>query len=399
MPDYNPDIQPETWNALNASFPNPHLLQTWEWGEVKARAGWEPIPMIWREKEGEVRSQVVAMGMILQRTLPVGGFAARLRVLYVPKGPLLMDWGDSTQRRRVLRDLKTLARRRGAIFIKIDPDVCLGTGIPGTSDEMEIAEGQALVADLLAHGWHFSDEQIQFRNTVMIDLTPSEDALLARMKQKTRYNIRLSMRKGVTVRTGTQADFGMLYRMYAETALRDGFIIRDEGYYRAVWEKFMRTRTTSHSTDNSSRLVASGGRKSPENEVLVAEVDGKPVAALIVYRFARKAWYLYGMSQRLHREKMPNYALQWEAMRRAKAAGCLEYDLWGAPDEFNESDSMWGVYRFKEGLGGKLVRHVGAWDLPVRPIYYRLYTEILPRLLGLMRYRGKAHTRRSIGES
>lgn len=398
MPDKNLDIQPGTWNALNASLPNPHILQTWEWGQVKARSGWEPIPLIWREKEGEVRSQVVAMALVLQRTIPVGGFAARLRVLYVPKGPLLMDWSDLVLRGRVLNDLHTLARRRGAIFIKIDPDVRLGTGIPSTSDVKENSEGQAVVADLRAHGWHFSDEQIQFRNTMIIDLTPSEDTLLAGMKQKTRYNIRLAWRKGVNVRTGTQADFGMLYQMYAETALRDGFTIRDEGYYRVAWKKFLRTGNTSDSTDNSS-MVASKGQKSPENEVLVAEIESNPVAALIVYRFAGKAWYLYGMSLRVHREKMPNYALQWEAMRRAKAAGCLEYDLWGAPEKFNKSDSMWGVYRFKKGLGGTLVRHIGAWDLPVRPVYYRLYTEVLPRFLDLMRYRGKVRTRKVIGES
>jgi lipid II:glycine glycyltransferase (peptidoglycan interpeptide bridge formation enzyme) len=126
-------------------------------------------------------------------------------------------------------------------------------------------------------------------------------------------------------------------------------------------------------------------------------VSGEAVAALFVFYFVDKAWYLFGMSRDAHREKMPNHLLQWEAIRRAKAVGCRMYDLWGAPDEFVESDPLWGVYRFKEGLGGELVRHLGAWDLPLRPFYYRLYTQTLPRLLDLMRSRGRERTRQTLG--
>jgi lipid II:glycine glycyltransferase (peptidoglycan interpeptide bridge formation enzyme) len=102
------------------------------------------------------------------------------------------------------------------------------------------------------------------------------------------------------------------------------------------------------------------------------------------------------MSKDAHREKMPSYALQWEAIQRAREAGCQVYDLWGAPDVFDESDSMWGVYRFKAGLGGDVVRTIGAWDLPMRPLYYRLYTQVLPRVLGIMRRRGKARTQQAL---
>ena len=96
------------------------------------------------------------------------------------------------------------------------------------------------------------------------------------------------------------------------------------------------------------------------------------------------------MSREAHREKMPNYLLQWEAMQRAKAAGCQFYDLWGAPDVFNESDSMWGVFRFKQGLGGQVVRTLGAWDYTPRPFWYKMYSEVIPRVLDVMRSRGKA---------
>jgi lipid II:glycine glycyltransferase (peptidoglycan interpeptide bridge formation enzyme) len=127
-------------------------------------------------------------------------------------------------------------------------------------------------------------------------------------------------------------------------------------------------------------------------EPLIAEVEHQPVAGVVIFRFASQAWYLQGMSRQEHREKMPNYLLQWEAIQRARQAGCTVYDLWGAPDSFQSDDPLWGVYRFKEGLGGKLVRHIGAWDLPVRPFYYKVYMDLLPRFLEIMRRRRRRET-------
>lgn len=376
-----------------ACLPNPHILQTWEWGQVKARFGWQPIPKVWRDENG----QVLAAALVLQREIPIRGLAARLRVLYIPKGPLL-DWSNAALRSRILADLHSIARQRGAIFIKMDPDVPLGSGIPGEPDSEEDELGLSLVSDLRARGWRLSDEQIQFRNTVVLDLSPDEDQLLANMKQKTRYNVRLAGRKGVTIRVGTKDDLGLLYQMYAETSIRDGFVIRDEGYYRSVWGTFIGLGEgqsfqglEGHEPDVSPCL-----HSSPVAEPILAEVDGQVIAGLLIFRFAGRAWYLYGMSREQHREKMPNYLLQWEAIRRARAAGCLRYDLWGAPDVFNQSDSMWGVYRFKEGLGGRVVRHIGAWDLPTNKILYSVYSQLLPRLLNLMRRRGAANTRHSL---
>jgi peptidoglycan pentaglycine glycine transferase (the first glycine) len=394
-----------TWNTLIASLPNHHLLQTWEWGQIKARVGWQPTPLVWYHAEhqpatkgeqlsfqqgvisGMARDErsIRAAALVLQRTIPIGGFAARLRVMYVPKGPLLADWGDIGLRQRVLSDLRAFARQHGAIFIKIDPDVCLGRGIPGRTESVENAVGNAVREDLLSRGWHFSAEQIQFRNTLLIDLSPPEEELLAAMKPKTRYNVRLALRKGVSVRVGSVQDLEMLYRMYAETAVRDGFVIRDEAYYRAIWQTFLQPASETP----ASKTV-------PLMQPLIAEVEGEPVAGLLLFRFASRAWYLYGMSREHHRDKMPNYLLQWEAIRAAKAAGCQVYDLWGAPDAFEESDSMWGVFRFKEGLGGEVVRTLGAWDLPLQPVVYKLYTRFLPRLLDVLRNRGKARTRQNL---
>src|SRR6185436_17850795 len=137
----------------------------------------------------------------------------------------------------------------------MDPDIVLGTGIPNGEDDVMDNGGQAVMSELKRRGWRYSSDQIQFKNTILIDLKLSEEEMLARMKQKTRYNIRLAEKKGVVVRIGTAEDLGTLYRMYAETSVRDGFVIRDEGYYQTVWETFMSS-------------------EEPTCEPLIAEVDG-----------------------------------------------------------------------------------------------------------------------------
>ena len=366
---------PDEWNRVIATFPNAHVLQSDQWGQVKSRVGWEVEQLVWNEggqRAGELPGQMGAVALVLKRKLPMRGFADRLNVLYVPKGPLLLDWSNASLRKRVLHDLMEYAHRKRAIFIKIDPDVPLGYGVPGSPTATDDDIGLIVLKELESLGWRFSREQVQFCNTMVIDLTQPEDVLLGAMKAKARYNIRLSERKGVVVRAGSLQDLPMLYKMYAETSIRDKFVIRDEAYYRMNWSIFLESRMA---------------------EALIAEVEREPVAGLILYYFEKRAWFLFGMSSNFHRDKMPNYLLQWEAIHRAKARGCQVYDLWGAPDTFKEDDPMYGVYRFKEGLGAEVVRYIGAWDYAARPFYYYLYVQLLPRLLDIMRSRGISRTK------
>jgi lipid II:glycine glycyltransferase (peptidoglycan interpeptide bridge formation enzyme) len=377
-------VENNNWNSIISKLPNPQFLQTYEWGQVKAKYGWRPLYVVWTANQFIVANDqlpitdnCVAAALILKRQIIRSGFAARLSVLYSPKGPLL-DWTDESLRERVLNDLQSFAKKQRAIFLKCDPDVVLGAGIPGSEGDVPENNGQVVMSELKRTGWRYSSDQIQFRNTVLIDLNPTEDAMLARMKQKTRYNIRLAEKKGVVLRVGTLEDLSMLYKMYAETSLRDGFVIRDEGYYKTVWTLFIKS-------------------DEPTCEPIIAEVDGEPVAAIFVFYFVGRAYYVYGMSRNVHREKMPTYHLQWEAIKRAKARGCRVYDLWGAPEVFDESDSMWGVYRFKEGLGGQVVRTLGAWDFAPNPLWYKMYSEIIPRVLDVMRSRGRSKTKQNFG--
>jgi lipid II:glycine glycyltransferase (peptidoglycan interpeptide bridge formation enzyme) len=224
--------------------------------------------------------------------------------------------------------------------------------------------GQAWLSLLRERGWRFSPEQIQFRNTVLLDLSLTETELLQNMKSKWRYNIRLAERKGVTIRSGTTADIDSFYRIYAETAARDNFLIRPAAYYRDVWSLFI---------------------EQGQAELLLAEVEGEAVAGLLLFFYGQTAWYLYGASTERQRHLMPNHLMQWQAICRAKARGCTCYDMWGAPDNFDETDRMWGVYRFKQGFGGQVLQGLGAFDYPVKPALYWAFSAALPRLRSWLR--------------
>jgi len=350
---------PKLWNEIVSSLPGAHFLQAREWADVKQSVGWTREEITWTEGEDEVSgaAQLLIRSMRLLRVGP------RVSLGYIPRGPMI-DWNNEAQRIRVLKTLETKARQRGLIFIKIDPDVTLDIGKNATSNSSGSFPVIQLVNELNERGWKYSPEQIQFKNTMLLDLSGSEEEWLARMKQKTRYNLRLAIKNEVKVRKARLEDLPMLYHMYVETADRDGFIIRPEAYYLEVWTKFINAGLA---------------------EGLIAEFDGTILAGLIFFYLGSRAWYVYGMSTNKFREKMPNYLLQWEAMRSAREKGCLVYDLWGAPDTLDASDPMFGVYRFKEGLGAELVRTIGAWDYPVRPLLYFMYHRIIPGLLAVTR--------------
>jgi lipid II:glycine glycyltransferase (peptidoglycan interpeptide bridge formation enzyme) len=295
-------------------------------------------------------------------------------VMYVPKGPAL-DYRHSDLLAHVLADLACYARRQRAIFVKIDPDV----EVQHPADLTALVDHPVTRA-LVARGWRSSAQQIQFRNTALLDLTLGEDALLAGMKSKTRYNVRLAERKGVLVRSGTPADIPRFYEMYAETGRRDGFLIRPFAYYRDTWHTFL-------DAGLAHMLLAESG---PDDTDPGLPGKAQIVAGLILFRFGDRAWYMYGASTDRHRNLMPNYALQWAAVLWARSAGCTVYDLWGAPNVLSEDDPLWGVWRFKEGLGARFVSHIGAYDYPVSSVLYWAYEIALPRYLGLVRRRHQA---------
>ena len=325
------DLLP-VWSDFIQRKPESHLLQTPEWGSLKSSFGWYARHVV----EGDCGAQ------ILFRTLSLG-----LKIAYVPMGPI-GDWLPT-----LLPELDELCRSEGAFMLKVEPD-------HAWDDDFASRLRQA--------DFRPSNQTIQPPRTILIDLEDEEETLLARMKQKTRYNIRLAERKGVSVRPWHDIDG--FASMTQETAERDAFGAHNQAYFQKAYDLF-------HSVGKC--------------ELLVAEVEGEPVAALMVFAQGKRAWYLYGASRDAHRQKMPTYLLQWEAMRWAKMKGCYVYDLWGIPDANEEtleeqfmarSDGLWGVYRFKRGFGGTVSRTIGAWDRVYNPMIYRLYS-FATRLRGM----------------
>jgi lipid II:glycine glycyltransferase (peptidoglycan interpeptide bridge formation enzyme) len=334
-PFWNPE--PDVWDGFVEGHIDAHVLQTSAWGTLKAKFGWVD------ERVGLARDgELVAGAQVLYRRLPIG----LGRLAYVPRGPLV-DWADEEQVAALVAALDHRARSRGVSALTVEPNL---------ADELPHRER------LRALGFHPSPfSAVQPRRTLVVDISPDEDAILAGMKSKTRYNVRLAARRGVAVREAREADLPAFHALMDATAARNRFGIHTSSYYEAAYRLF---------------VPWDGAR------LLVAEVEGEAVAALMVFALPPRAWYFYGASGEAHREKMPTYLLQWEAMRWAKSLGCTTYDLWGVPDEDEETleaaftqrrDGLWGVYRFKRGFGGRLVRSVGAWDRAYAPVQYRLY--------------------------
>ncbi len=323
-----------TWDDFVARG---HLLQTLGWAALKGRFGWES-QLVTLQDGGEL----VAGAQLLYRWLPIGRLFS---VAYLPKGPVV-DWENTDRVYAILEELGRQARKHRAVFLRIEPDL----------REKEVPGLDSLLADA---GFRPVQQATQPRRTILVDISGSEDEILKRMKQKTRYNIRLAGRKGVVVRQGGGQDLEVFGQLMQETGGRNLFGVHSQAYYQAAFDLF-----------------------APDERVclLLAEYNGRPLAALMVFALGETAWYFYGASGNEERQRMPAYLLQWEAIRWARARGCIQYDLWGVPDADEEkleaefagrSDGLWGVYRHKRGFGGQLVRWVGAFDLVFNwPLYW-----------------------------
>ena len=340
------------WDAFVERRADGHVLQTSAWAKLKSRFGWSAGRVAVLDRE-----QAVAGATVLFRRLPLGLGA----IAYVPKGPLV-DWDNAPLVSALFDGLDTLCRAHRACVLKLEPDSKESSSFALCSSSFVPRSGPSSF--------------VQPRRTILLDLAKTEDELLAAMHQKTRYNIRLAARKGVIVRAGTTDDLPAFNMLMQATGERDGFGVHSAEYYRAAFELFV--------PHDWARLFVA--------DIVDASPSVGPVAAIMVFAFGSKAWYMYGASSNEHRERMPNHALQWEAIRWAKSRGCATYDLWGVPDEdgatlearyLERDDGLWGVYRFKRGFGGRLVRYVGAFDHVYNPLLYRAYLFGMQRRGGL----------------
>lgn len=329
----------ELYNDFIISSPKGHILQTWQWGEIKGISGWKPIRII-IEEDG----LIVGACSLLVRKLPF-----RMGSLfYASRGPVL-DIGRDDVWEMMLQAIKELAKQNQVMFLKIDPDV---------PEEDNIWKSRLMEAGFINAEKGEGFEGVQPRHVFRLDISLSEEYLLANMNQKTRYNLRLAEKKGVTVGTGNIEDLSQFYRLLQETAARDRFLIRNYQYFRTLYETLSPAGMT---------------------ELFLTIYEDKLIAGALAFRLGEKAWYIYGASSNQYRNVMPNYLMQWRMIQWAKAKGCTLYDFRGVPGDVPENHPLYGLVKFKKGFGGQYVSFVGEYDLVFNRFRYGLYRFLEPK--------------------
>ncbi len=343
------------WDEFVANHPQGHLLQSYAWGDFKSRHRW-PVTRVAVTAPGS--SEILAGAQILFRQM------AGVSLAYIPKGPLV-DWSNQPLSNALIRTLRLACRPNRAVYLKIEPNL---TANPELEDTLTYG-----------YGFRLSGETVQPRSTIRVDLTGSPEKILERMKPKTRYNIRLAERRGVSCHLAgpnSPADFNQFFQLMEATGERDKFGVHSAEYYRDGWKTF-----ASSPPDCGSAAL------------WLARFEGKIIAGVLVFAFGRESAYLYGASSDEHRREMPTYLLQWKAMEWARQQNAHYYDFWGIPDEVgagedehedlenkNIRDGLWGVYRFKQGFGGEVTRYAGAFDLVFNRPLYLLWQKLQNRL-------------------
>ncbi|SHF73020.1 Lipid II:glycine glycyltransferase (Peptidoglycan interpeptide bridge formation enzyme) [Mariniphaga anaerophila] len=216
-------------------------------------------------------------------------------------------------------------------------------------------QNQEFRVNFNTHNWNLmkSPSDNLPSNTIFLDLAQGEDALLKKMKPKTRYNIRLSLKKGVRVESYGLGMIDTWYDLYKETSARNSFTLHKKENFRTFLEM-------QNSGDVDTRL-------------LVADYDGEYLAAMFLVLSQKRGTYMYGASSGNKRNLMATYAVQWKGIQLAKQAGCDEYDMFGAAPNPNSSHPMHGLYRFKSGFGGEMIHRMGCWDYPLDKEQYRIF--------------------------
>jgi peptidoglycan pentaglycine glycine transferase (the first glycine) len=321
-----PEISCSAWNEFLAGQPSAHILQSGEWGDLKSAFGWDAVRIV---KNG-------LGAQILFRRLPLG-----LTFAYIPKGPVGASTTDILA--QFWAEVDLLCQKKHAVFLKLEEDGWESDPVPGLHPESFLP----------------SPQHIQPRSTLVVDLRGSEDEVFNCMKPKTRYNIRLAGRKEIVVHPSN--DVESFHRIISVTSQREAFNVHSLEYYQRAYDLFH-----------------------PKGmcELFMADFQGRTLAAVMAFAYGKNAYYFYGASGDVERNRKPTYPLQWETIRWAHSKGCTEYDMWGIPDEARDvdddeaearEDGLWGVYRFKRGFGGAIKRARPPLDRIYNPLLYKLY--------------------------
>lgn len=300
----------ERWNRFVAQNRG-SFLQSWAWGNFHHDYGRE-VKRIAVEEEG----RIIAGAQVISYQLP-----AKRAYFFSPRGPVV--YHDL-----VLEKIREMAPKDNALFWRLEP------AEEGLARRLELRK----VPD------------VHPRQSLVLDLGPGEEELLALMKPKTRYNIRLARKKGVKISVSSEIeDLDKFYSLITETADRQQIRVFPRSYYQLM----------VHILEEQSLA-----------KIYLAEYEGEVIAANLMVAFGDTMTYLHGGTSRKHRNVMAPHLLQWQAIRDAKQAGLKYYDFFGISD----SKPSWaGITRFKRGFGGKEASYPGTFELPLNSVWYEAY--------------------------
>ncbi|MEX1112541.1 MAG: peptidoglycan bridge formation glycyltransferase FemA/FemB family protein [Candidatus Andersenbacteria bacterium] len=315
----------DAWNECVFASPSSSFLQTWEWGEIQKKLGVNPQRFV-VESDGVFQ----AVFLILARPLPLGR-----SWLYIPRGPIVRDDALSVWT-QIEKGIEEIVKKERPLFVRLDPAL---TDIPDV---------------FAAKRWRKAEREVQPRHTLLLDLTPGEDDLLAALASKTRYNVRLSQRKGVTIRFSSEVnDVDTFLQLAQDVHSRSGFSFHPDEYYRGIME-----------------VLGPQGLA----ELAIAEYEGVAVAAHLMVYAGPVATYAHGASSSQHRNLMAPTRLYWETILRAKSRGCTTYDFFGVAPKDAASDHPWsGITRIKQGFSGTYTEYIGAYDFAPDTMIYNAF--------------------------
>jgi len=311
-----------------------HPLQSWAWGEFREKLG-QKVVRLGRFSNGKLLEvSQTSIHKIPHLPYTIG---------YYPRG--------SMPTKEMIEAIREEAKKYNCIFVKFEPNVLKGPTPP--------RRGRTL-SDLRSLGLK-PGKPLFTPFTFQLDLTKSEEKLLAGMKPKTRYNIRLAEKKGVIVEEDNSDEaFETFQRLTEETTSRQHFYAHDRKYRQLMWQ-------TMREAGIARLLVARNKKQETRNNASV-------LTAWILFFFNGVGYYPYGASSQEYRELMASNLVAWRALQSAKLAGCKKFDFWGSlGSEPDKNDPWYGFHRFKEGYGGELVEFVGTWDLVIDPLLYSVY--------------------------
>ncbi|HBV57985.1 MAG TPA: hypothetical protein DEB73_01845 [Candidatus Magasanikbacteria bacterium] len=308
----------EQWDKFVAGQSRAQFLQSWEWGEFQKEFG----RRVWRAGVFDEAEQIGA-AQIIEHHLGLG-----MGYLYCPRGPV-----GELHLAEMAEFIKKGVINYGHVFFRFEPLSC----------HPERSEGFIVRVP-----------SIQPTNTLLLDLSKSEEQLLAEMHQKTRYNIRLAEKKELEF-SDSKIGFDVFWRLMKETARRDKIKLHTKKYYQLMLQ-----------------IVSC--------QILVANYQNKMLAGGIFIGFGDTFTYVHGASANEHRDLMAPYFMHWRAIQFAKQNGYQYYDFGGVnPDDEKDFDfrTSWaGITRFKRGFGGEIFSFAGAYELPFQPKMYKLFQQI-----------------------